>query len=364
LHKLFTMIARFIATLSAVLFVLTTIAALFLTTINRQVFNANTYKNALVEQNIYKSLPEIVAIAISSQTGAGGNGAGGTPSFTILTAEDWQAIVAALLPPDDLQSMAENTLDQVFAYLNGETGIVTVPLDKLKERLAGPASTALILQLINSRPACTEQYLAQLFSGTVNSSLILCKPPDLVVSLVVPLFQELLVTVAAELPDQVTIIKLQPAGALPSGSGPFGEDPITTIRIVRLMMRLSPPLPLAFLLLVTLFAVRSFKSLMRWWGIPIFVSGALAVVVGLLTLPLLNLSWTEYILPRIPSYIPANITSLGLELARSIFHTISEEIILQAVILLGFGLAAWVGSSFIKTKNEPDVLLPPPTQAP
>ncbi len=360
MRKLFTMIARFIATLSSILFVLTTVLALFLTTINRQVFNARTYKNALVEQNIYKSLPEIVAIAISSQTGTEGNGAGGAPSFTVLTAADWQAIVAALLPPDDLQTMTENTLDQVFAYLDGKTEAVSIPLDKLKERLAGPAGTDLILQLINSRPACSEQNLLQLLSGTDNSSLILCKPPEFMFPIVVPLFQELLNLAAAQLPGKVTIIKPPSAGALPSGSGPFGADPITTIRIVRLMMRLSPLVPLAFLLLVTLFAVRSFKSLMRWWGIPIFVSGVLALVLGLLTLPLLNLSWTEYILPHIPSYIPANIASLGLDLARSIFHTISKEIILQAVILLGFGLAAWIGSIFIKTKNEADVLLPPP----
>jgi hypothetical protein len=364
LPKLFTMIARFIAALSVILFVPTIVLALFLTTINRQVFNTSIYKNALFEQNIYIRLPEIVAIAISSQPGAGGNGVGGSPSFTVFTTADWQTIVATLLPPDDLQTMTESTLDQVFAYLNGETDTVTVPLDKLKERLAGPASTDLILQLINSRPACTEQYLAQLFSGTANSSLVLCKPPDLVVSLVVPLFQELLVTVAAELPDQVTIIQPQPAGAPSLGAGPFGADPVTTIRLVRLVIRLSPLVPLALFILVTLFAVRSFKSLLRWWGIPLFISGVLALGVGLLTLPLLNLSWTVYILPRIPSYLPVNIASLGLDLARSIFHTISKEIILQAAILLGFGLAAWVGSSFIKTENEPDVLLPPPTPAP
>jgi len=364
LHKFFALIARFIATLSVILFVITTVLALFLTTINRQVFKANIYKNALVEQNIYARLPEIVAIAISSQSGAGGNGAGEAPSFTLLTAADWQAIVATLLPPGDLQTMTESTLNQLFAYLDGKTEAVTVPLDKLKERLAGPAGTDLILQLINSRPACSEQELLQLLNGTDHSSLILCKPPDLVVSLVVPLFQELLVTVTAELPDQVTIIKPQPAGAPPLGTGPFGADPITTIRIVRLIMRLSPLLSLVFLLLVTLFTVRSFKSLMHWWGIPIFVSGAMALGLEISALLALNLAWATYIVPRIPSFIPADLTGIGQELARSIVHTIMEGVVPPAIILLVIGLAAWIGSYFIKPKNEPDVFLPPSTPAP
>lgn len=485
MRKFFTVIARFIATIFAILFVITTILALLLTTVNRQMLNANLFKNALAEQNIYERLPEIVGVALTSsflsdpcaqnqlacniegaspelhacltnalgpvafqaigsgqrsptdselqlaqpcldqygsrqttnnflpgetlpnaspdvqtcvkqaigeqaynelfsnqrlptetenqlmspcfaQSGTDGPGGGsGMPSFMQnLAAADWQTILTILLPPDDLQTMTESTLDQMFAYLNGETDTVTVPLDKLKERLAGPAGTDLIIQLINSQPPCTMQLLVQMASGTSNGGMILCKPPEFVLPIMVSLLQELLNTAATKLPDQATIIKPPSPGTLPSGTGPFGTDPITTIRTVRLIMRLSPLLPLAFLLLVTLFAVRSPKSWMRWWGIPIFVSGTIALGLGISVLPALNTAWTMFIVPRIPPFFPADIAGIGLELVRSIVHTITEVIVLQAIILLAVGLAAWIGSSFIKTKNKPDVPVSQPTPAP
>ncbi|MFA5872697.1 MAG: hypothetical protein WC832_01910 [Anaerolineales bacterium] len=485
MRKFFTVIARFIATIFAILFMITTILALLLTTINRQMLNANLYKNALAEQNIYEHLPEIVGVALTSSfisypcaqnqlacniegaspelqaclttalgpdaygaigsgqrsptntelqlaqpcldqygshqiangfqpgetlpnaspdvqacvkqaigeqaynelfnnqrpstetenqrmspcfaqsgTGSPGGGSGMPPFMQTLTAADWQAILTILLPPDDLQTMTESTLDQMFAYLNGETDTVTVPLDKLIERLTGPAGIDLIMQLINSQPPCTGQELAQMASGPSNGGLVLCKPPEFVLPIVVSLVQELLNAAATQLPDKATIIKPPSPGTLPSGTGPFGADPITTIRMVRLMMSLSPLLPLAFLLLVTLFAVRSLKSWMRWWGIPIFVSGTIALGLGISALPAENTAWTMFIVPRIPPFIPADIAGIGLELVRSIVHTITEGIVLQAIILLAFGLAAWIGSSFIKTKNEPDVPVTPPMPTP
>jgi hypothetical protein len=121
---------------------------------------------------------------------------------------------------------------------------------------------------------------------------------------------------------------------------------------------------LFFLLLVTLFAVRSFKSWMRWWGIPIFISGTIALGLGISALLALNVAWTMYIVPRIPPFIPADMAGIGHELVRSIAHTISKWIVLQAIILLAVGLAAWIGSSFIKTKKEPVVPVTPPTPAP
>jgi hypothetical protein len=297
------------------------------------------------------------------QTGT--SGPGGMPSFMQnLTAADWQAIITILLPPQELQTMTESMLDQVFVYLNGETDTVTVPLNKLKERLLGPTGTDLILQLLNSQPPCTGQELAQIASGTSNGGMVLCQPPKDVLPALVSLLQDQLKAVVPKIPDKATIIKPPAPGVPPFGTGPFGADPITTIRIIRLIMLLSPLLPMAFLLLVTLFAVRSFKSWMRWWGIPIFVSGTIALGLGVSAQFVLNVAWTMLIIPRIPPFIPADIAGTGQELVRSIVHVLSGSIVLPAIILLAVGLAAWIGSYFIKIKNSPDAsiasLMPSP----
>jgi hypothetical protein len=405
MHKLLTAIARGIAGICAILFVVTTILALLLTTLDRQAFNSTLYKHALQEQNFYEHLPELVGLALTSssltdpcaknplacnidgaspelqaclttalgsdayqaigsgqrspsaeelqlaqacldqfgtgqaansQSESGSSGGGGMPPFLQnLKASDWKVIFTILLPPAELKTMAERTLDQLFAYLNGQTDTVTVALDKLKERLAGQAGLDLITQLINSQPPCTVQLLADLASGTNNGGLPLCKPPELVLPILIPLIQSQLNAVVTKLPDQVTIIKAPTAGTLPRGSGPFGADPISTLRSVRWILRLS-----------------SFKSWLRWWGIPIFISGVLALPLALLALPGLNIAWTLFIVPRIPPIFPAEVAAIGLELVRSIVHSISTSLIIQSIILFVIGLAAWIGSSFVKTKNQ------------
>ena len=357
MRKFLPVIARFLAYLFAILFVITSVMALSLTIINQQMFNTNLYKTALVEQNIYTRLPEIVGVALTNgsppKPGISGNGNGMPPFFQNITAANWQALLTLLLPAADLQSMSESMLDQTVAYLNGETDTVTIPLDKLKERLTGPAGPDLIMQFISSQPPCTDQDLVQLLKGTINGEMVLvfCKPPEFILSMEVFLLPELLKTIVPQIPDSAIIINPPAPGVPLPGKGPFGADPITTLHSLRLLMRLSPLLPLILLLLVTLFAVRSLKGWLRWWGIPIFISGALAIGLAILAQPALNIGWNLLIVPQIPPVIPAGIVAIGQQLLRSIVHSITNGIVLWAIIFLVFGLAAWISSYYIKSKS-------------
>jgi hypothetical protein len=417
----FTVIARFIATIFAALFVVSTILALTLTSMNQQLFNASIYKNALVEQDFYDHLqrslgemlttsltynpclrnpltceeisPELkncyqqalgveryialtggiespseseqtqiqacldqlAALAGDSKSLTTGGAGGGMPLFMKnLKAADWQVIFSIILPREELQAMIESTLDQFFGYLDGTTNTVSISLDKLKERLTGPTGAKLILQLINAQPACTDEDLIQIATGESKIGTIICKPPEFVLGPVVSLLQEQLEAVAIKIPDEAPILKPPSSGAPSAANGPSGTDPVSNLRTIRLIMRLSPIAPLVFLLMITLFAVRSLKSWMRWWGIPIFISGILGLVLGLSTQPIVDLAWTKFLLPRIPAYIPVDITAISQELVGSIVHSLSEKIILQAVILGVIGLAGWVVSCLIKKHIEPE----------
>jgi hypothetical protein len=370
MRNFFPMIARLLAYLFAILFVITSVLAVPLTIINQQIFNADLYKTALVEQKIYTRLPEIVGVALTSGSKYGSGKfsyENGMPDFfKNFTEADWQTTFTILLPAADLQTMAESMLDQMVAYLNGETNTVTVPLNKLKENLMGSAGADLIIQLIGSKPACTSQDLTQMLTGTLNGEivLVLCKPPEFMLSIEASLLPALLKSIVPQIPDSAIIINPPASGVPRSGAGPFGADPIASLETIRVWIRLSPLIPLIFLLLITLFAVRSPKDWLRWWGIPIFISAAIGIGLGILAEPVLNMAWNLLIIPQIPPYIPAGIATIGQQLLRSIVHSITNGIFLWTIIFLLIGLAAWIGSYYIKTKNEPDVLLPPPTPVP
>jgi hypothetical protein len=423
-RKFLSVIARVIAGIFASIFVVTAVIALLLTTLNSQIFNTSLYKNALVEQNIYTRLPEIVGAAINSSVfydpcaqnplacsidsaspelqaclttvlgktayqaiGSGGRipssselqiaqpcldryvssepskqqmgaSAGGMSSFLKnFTAGDWQALLTILLPPDALKAMTESTLDQTFAYLNGESDSVYVPLESLKQSLLGPAGAALFLQVLTSQQPCNEQDLYQLISGTINGGMVLCNPSKDFLPIVTALVPELIKTFVPAIPDKAYIIQPPIPGASTPGDGSFGTDPIATIRIIRLVMRLSLLVPLAFLLLVTLLVVRTIKSWMRWWGIPFFSSGIFSLSLGVTIAPVFNFIWTRIIAPRVPVFIPEVIILTGQDLFRSILHSLAIWIIIPGIILSVVGMSMWIGSIYIKRK--PNQKVPP-----
>ncbi len=289
-----------------------------------------------------------------SQTPAQGNSQdqNGMPAFMeTLTAENWASIINLLLPPQDLQSMLEGGLDQTFAYLNGKTDSASLSLVKLREHLAGPAGSEILLILIHSQPACTTKVLEKIIVGLTNGEILLCNPlDDRTLSLILPILQEPLTSLVNKIPDQATLIDPPPAGSPEPGSGPFGSDPITTLRIVRRVISLSPILPLAFLLLITSFGVRSFKSWLQWWGIPILITGLITLGLAGVTMLTLNWGWNTFIVTRIPSYLPTAIADIGREVVRYIVGTLVKSIVLQALILTLLGLLAWAGSFFVKSQ--------------
>jgi len=173
--------------------------------------------------------------------------------------------------------------------------------------------------------------------------------------------QEQLNAAVSQLPDEVTLIKATSPAVSPADSQPLGNDPINSIRMVRLIFLLSPLIPLGFLLLLTLFAVRSLKGWMRWWGIPFFFAGLITLGLGITLVPTMNWAWDTFVVSQIPAYFPSSVAGIGRVLVQNIVHALSEGIILQAVILALVGLAAWIGSSFIKTKAEPQTHVAPPT---
>lgn len=168
----------------------------------------------------------------------------------------------------------------------------------------------------------------------------------------------------ASIPEKAYLIKPQSPSTLTPGGGPLGASPISTIRTIRWIMRLSPLLPLLLLLGIALFAVRSIKGWLRWWGIPILVSGVIALGLGIFTSPALRVAWNVFIFPRIPPFLPVEMVGIVRDVLLSIIRTVSGWIILQASILLAFGLAAWIGSAFIRSRPGPGVPAGSPTAAP
>jgi len=164
-----------------------------------------------------------------------------------------------------------------------------------------------------------------------------------------PDLQDQLLQVVADIPDEAVLI--EPSD--PSQIGDMPDDnPSSGILLVRTILRLSPMIPLGFLVLIALFAVRSLKSWLQWWGIPFVIVGGISIMVGFLSTPLIQFLWMSMV--QLPSTISPTLAAIVLELLTFVVHSISELIVLVAVLIVVVGIGAIVAAYFIRTDSSKD----------
>jgi len=265
-------LARSIAIVLSVLFVLTALASLILFNIERHAFNAATYNRALIEENFYQKFPLLLGDLLAKNLDPSA-----PPFAQQMTADDWKAMIETLLPQQEVQAMTEDAINQFFAYLNGETTAPRVSLLPLKQSLSSPAGLDAALEIVQAQPACTIKQIARILT-TFGQEI--CNPPPEILQLLHPLIQFQLQATAAAIPDEVPLV--------PDADPATAQSRLQGLRAFRLIMRLSPLIPLALLFGITLLAVRSFKGWLAWWGWPLMLTGLIGTLTGFAGAPLVR----------------------------------------------------------------------------
>lgn len=327
-----------LAWLCAVLFVVSGAAALILFTVESRAFSAETYKQAFERQNLYTRMPAILADAVYTSVAQDGDT---DPFLRTLTVTDWQTGIASLLPPEDLQALADETLDSVFGYLNNQSDSASISLRIVKARLAGPQGMELISLLINAQPDCTLEQLLQMGMGFVSGDVSLCKPPDEMMGLVTPVIEAELRLLTGAIPDEVTLI---PAG----GGNPEG-GPRFRLSRARMIMKFSPLLPIVLLIALTALSVRKLTEWLKWWGYPFLVIGAISALAALIGSPVLGLAIRTVMQSQAGFLPPVLISALG-ETVSAVSRQILSPVVLEGALLAGAGLVMVVTALFIQRK--------------
>jgi hypothetical protein len=267
-----------LAALAAVLFIVSGVFSLLFFNIERKAFVSATYKQAFEEQRLYERMPVLLAAVLQASISQNPN------AFLFLkelSVEDWQTTIALLLPPEELRAMADSTLDSTFDYINSRSDTVVISLLPIKARLTGAEGVTVIKSFLQTQPACTIEQLTQMGLGFLGGEIALCNPPPEALGLFEPLIQSQLQTLTTVFPNEVTMI---------SGTvGGKGDDPRLQLHMVRSAIRFSPFFAILFFLAVALFAVRSLRDFFVWLGWPLFITGTITGVIGLVGAPAIGL---------------------------------------------------------------------------
>ncbi len=310
----------------ALLVILTALPSLVLFNLERKAFATETYQQAFANDDFYARLPGILAESVS------GSGAQVLPvTLQGLDQQDWEAFFRGLLPPGTLKVMGDQALDSTLSYLESRSSAAVLSLAPLKERLASEAGTRAVLGLMRTQPVCTLDEMARITLAVLNNQgLALCNPPDDLLPIVIPVIQGQMQVMSSAIPAEVTLARVD---------GSNGQaDPRQRIELARLLMRLSPVIPLLVLLLLTIVIVRALREWLIWWGWPLFITGFLAALLALWGAPFARVILLQLLDRGLPDILPAVLLSNGSRLAAAIVDQFLRPTLVQGLIMAALGI--------------------------
>lgn len=315
-----------LAVIVSILFVVSTPVAFTLYSLERTVFDANLYIQAMDETDLYQQLPALTAQALAQASQRAGN-PGILSIFRNLSIEQWHGLLARLLPPVVLRPITVDAVIQIIAYLNGEQSDVILSLAALKAHMGSPEGIDAITGLLETQSDCT---LEQLTAMALNQSAwTLCNPPDSF------LFFDLRPIIAAQISGLISLVPEQ-ITVIPAGS--FRPTYLNYLKDLRTLMRLSPLFPILCLAIIAMLVVRTWRAWLNWWGIPILFAGFISLFLTLISAPLSALTFQLLFAPALPEFFPTGILDVLRGLTAAIVRNALEPALLVAGVLLLAGL--------------------------
>lgn len=326
------------AALCAILFVITGVMALFLFNFDRRAFSAETYQQAFARGDFYNTLPALMAEVMTSATTD-------TSQFPIvmqgMSTQAWEAFLRSLLPTDTLKAMSDDVLISTFNYLNMRSDSVQLNLAPLKASMESETGVQAVISLLGTLPNCTAAQIAQItVDALTNGTIEFCNPPAEFLPVLTPIIQGQLQVTASAFPDQMTII-----------TAPLQDDPRLRLQTVRFLMRLSPLLPLVFLLGLTVLGVRSLKGWLNWWGVSLAITGIAALLLSLTGGPIFGNALAGFVANRVQNFLPAAFLAYASDLAAAMADALLRPVLWQGLILFAIG-SLMAGTAYFIGRNE------------
>jgi hypothetical protein len=309
-----TRLARFLAVVLGAVFVLTLPPAILIHDLGRVLFSPERM-SAILTTNLVDSgtLQQVAIAGMIDQsslfpTGGEGGEAGapaaesgpepGSEFLSYLGRADLERVFAILFPPDWTRAQVESLVNDLYRWLDSDdlSPHLSLATGPLRERLLSGGLDEIMVILIDSWPACTEDQVTEMtliLAGGEGSLDGICQPAEPLRSQALAFMTDGFRQQVEALPPTLDLGGQGPAGGDAPSDGSGGDETPGSgpdlvlvkgmLRTVRTVSRWIWLIPAACLGLIMALAVRSWRSLARWWGWPLLVAGILTaafVVLG------------------------------------------------------------------------------------
>ena len=370
--KILRFLGKLIGAGLVLVFIISMFTSIFLLAFTTQLFNPDFYLEVFEEEDFFDRLPEIAAAQIrysmtynpcledpemcENGESPGEESEGGPPSyFQALSEDDWENLLAELLPEDwlenQVQELVTNTIDSIRS--GSEDLPLGISLMELKDHLTGQGGVDAIRGVMGSQPECSKDDLlemARVLDGSDDSEmdLLTCYPGDEFLDDYAPQIEVFLSKSLKDIPDEIDL-----AGDLTGKEitiKPLKLDlPLPAlINFLRWIILISPLLNLLLLLVIATLAVHSFKALRVWWGYPIAITGLMATALSSLASPAADFLSSKFLQDPPMAGLHEGLVDAASGLALEILRLLVTQSRNYALIVTGVGVTIIIAASVLK----------------
>jgi hypothetical protein len=252
-----------------------------------------------------------------------------------LTQDERQAMIDLLVPETWVKDQIRRVSAEFFAWFESPSTrlVLTVDTAPVAARLESGAAARVVEMMVESWPACTLEDVGEMIgigAAPGEQGFPYCEPPEPLRGVVVSAAAGTLRLLGEGMPSSVAVVD--------QGFGDSDKLMQTKeqVRMLRFVARWGILASIGLLGVITMLAVRSWKGLTRWWGMPLLLGGLLAFMPVLLGGRFLRL-----MVSRLTAGLGGvtAIMELAQALAEAIGAAVLRPLIWQAALVTFIGLA-------------------------
>ena len=338
------------AVILAILFVIVAIVGLIGFNIWRIMFNPQLVKDTLTDEVVSTDLVpaslELFSESRAQQRVDNNESLSGVnePDVVLLISfmngEDWREVKDLLIADEFIVHLVSSSVDGVYRWIDSSETWPNIMWDMtmLKERMGAQTGEDAIMVAYNKLPPATEEQIAdfkhrlsQVPEG-VEVLYNLAQFPN-------PWYEDQVGDYVDALKDANNNIPVDFNFTEEFGmeSGEDAADPTPTknlLRLVRTLALVSWIVALVLLALLFVLKVRSRNSLGKFIGIPLLISGAIAVIIALVAQPLIIRAVSGTMLASTSDFARLEITNSLTRLTNLFF----QPLLIQGAVIAGIGI--------------------------
>jgi len=332
----------------SIVFVLTTMSAVFSYDVWRVAFNPPLVKQMLTDEFIESPLiPRVledISLRRAEERVESGESLSGVdePDIVLLLSfvgyEEWAQIKELIVTDAFVTHLVSISVDGIYDWIDSDnpTPQFVWEMEELRERLVGEQGEQAIMIAYEQLPECTDEEIDDFTSRLaamppgVEALYNLCQFPDPWREDQFDDYLNALVDINQNMPEEYDF------GQMLGGVGLAGGNIMAVkvfLRVVRFIGHWGWIAPLGILLLILIIGVRSLSDLGKWLGVPLVISGAFVIGAAFLARAQLLALITNAIAMQMSDLLRTEVEASFTRLSGYIFQPIT----IQGAIMLGVG---------------------------